>query len=78
MIDVRVTARGLQGYSVHSVKLLMTFDYQLNVRNKPQLVAALRSPLPRRMRSPLAKTVLLRQCADIESRRACPTPRRGG
>lgn len=41
IIDVRVTARGLQGYSVHSVKMLMTFDYQLNVR------ATLDLPFPR-------------------------------
>lgn len=35
VIDVRVTARGIQGYNVHSVKMLMTFDYQLNVSPTP-------------------------------------------
>ena len=32
LIDVRVQAAGLAGYPVHSVKLVMTFNYQLNVR----------------------------------------------
>lgn len=32
VIDVRVTSRGLRNYEVHSVKLVMTFNYQLNHR----------------------------------------------
>ena len=31
-IDVRVQGLGLQSYEVHSVKMIMTFNYQLNVR----------------------------------------------
>lgn len=41
MIDVRVSARGLQGFDVHSVKMLMTFDYQLNVRTDTRHSSAL-------------------------------------